>query len=179
MIRWQHTEQKQISNLTYKIVAHAATPLFQYNDCVDWAIEMLELGYDTPTLLIIAGMCKPVNPFEMPMYVDEVLNELGLEKKADEGAALSYDCYYVKRLLNSENIKYDLNTLCSRCWDMDGPDNIAELYNLNEHWNLLIDTSILVNDGALTIENIAEEVKKEAQNWLNKYQQQIDDTMWR
>ena len=37
---------------------------FNNDQTVDWALEMLTLGYDTPSLLILAGISKPTNFFE-------------------------------------------------------------------------------------------------------------------
>lgn len=46
----------QISELTYKVVAKSDLTTLNGDDCVDWAIEMLQLGHETPSLLILAGL---------------------------------------------------------------------------------------------------------------------------
>jgi len=52
-----------ISPLTYKVVAYQSVSDYDMDECVDWAIEMIELGYDTENLIILAGLTKPVNYF--------------------------------------------------------------------------------------------------------------------
>ena len=45
-----------ISDLTYKMVAYSIIEDFNPDECVDWAVEMLQAGYDTPVVGIIASM---------------------------------------------------------------------------------------------------------------------------
>jgi hypothetical protein len=170
---------KPISELTYKVVAHAAFEEFEYDDCVDWAVEMLQLGYDTPALLLLAGITKPANPFEMPKYVDEALNETGLKKKSGDEAALSYCCYYIKKLLESNDVKYDLITLCRKCYDASRENYVAAFEGLNDDWDLLKDGIYeSMYFGSLRLDNVENETKNDAQKWLDEYQKQIDDTLW-
>jgi hypothetical protein len=55
---------RPISPLTYKVLAYQAVPRFDMGICVDWALKMITLGFDTEHLLILAGLDKPVNYFE-------------------------------------------------------------------------------------------------------------------
>ena len=47
------------SDLTSRILAYKELKDFNIDQAVDWAIEMLYLGYETPSILILAGISKP------------------------------------------------------------------------------------------------------------------------
>lgn len=83
-----------ISDLTYKVVAYSDLTNINGDDCIDWAIEMLELNYETPSLLILAGLTKPTNQFEVRDYLKKALSELKLDEKNGDNATLSYSSYY-------------------------------------------------------------------------------------
>lgn len=71
-------------DLTDKIVSYAAAgPGFNMDESIDWAIEQLQLGHETPHLLMLAGMSKPVNYFETAPYLAQALIELHLEEKGE------------------------------------------------------------------------------------------------
>ncbi len=49
------------------------------SDVVDWAVDALVAGWDSPALEVLAGLDKPPNDFEVDRYVDRALSELGVE----------------------------------------------------------------------------------------------------
>jgi hypothetical protein len=59
-------------------------------ECVDWAIGLLEQGAKTRTVGILAGMMPPFNPFEMAELRDRVLEELGIADLPREQAIVAY-----------------------------------------------------------------------------------------
>lgn len=77
---------------TYRILAcqEFTEGVFDNDLIVDWAIEMLEYGYETDSLLILAGMPKPVNSFEVFPYLSSALKELGLTPLTGESAVIAY-----------------------------------------------------------------------------------------
>ncbi len=64
-------------------------------NCVDWAISMLEEGRDGHNLTMLAGMLPPYNHFEMAALRDRTLCELGI---ADLDAELAVRTFAVERL---------------------------------------------------------------------------------
>ena len=38
--------------------------LKDFDQSIDWTVEMLSIGYETSSLLILAGISKPTNFFE-------------------------------------------------------------------------------------------------------------------
>ena len=79
---------KPISELTYKIEAYPEIQQVDTNESIDWAIEMMELGYESPTLYMLASFNKPTNFFVVIDYVKDTVKELGLEMKIGDDATL-------------------------------------------------------------------------------------------
>ncbi|RYZ22494.1 MAG: hypothetical protein EOO10_21665, partial [Chitinophagaceae bacterium] len=99
---------KKISDLTYKVVAFPEIQNFNTDECVDWALEMVFLGHDTQTLLMLAGNAKPTNYFQTVDYLKQALKELKLEVLYGDKAILSFSSYYIKKISQSENIRENL-----------------------------------------------------------------------
>jgi hypothetical protein len=50
-----------ISPLTNEVIAYQEIPDFNMDDCIDWAIEMIGLGFDNENIIMLAGLSKPAN----------------------------------------------------------------------------------------------------------------------
>lgn len=59
-------------------------------ECVDWAIGLLEQGITTRNLAILAGMTPPLNPFEMAALRDRVLEDLRIPHLSRGEAIVAY-----------------------------------------------------------------------------------------
>jgi hypothetical protein len=49
------------------------------SDVVDWAVDALVAGWESPSLEVLAGLDRPPNEFEVDRYVERALSELGVE----------------------------------------------------------------------------------------------------
>ncbi|GAB2616303.1 hypothetical protein GCM10027035_10870 [Emticicia sediminis] len=125
---------KPISDLTYKIVAISDLPQSNINECIDWAIEMLILGYETPSLLILAGLSKPVNFFELNDYLQTTLKELNIQSKNGDEAILSYCSFYIKKISDGIDIEENLKEVYVFCLNNDYEDLVFDFYLL--YWAL-------------------------------------------
>lgn len=54
---------------------------------VAWAVGMLEVGRDSPSLRVLAGESAPFHPFEMEALVDRVFHELEIAPHGDRAQA--------------------------------------------------------------------------------------------
>ena len=125
----------KISDLTYKVVAFSEISNFNADECVDWATEMIFLGYDTPSLRILAGLDKPTNFFEVTGYLPEVLSSLNLTQKMGDEATLSYCSYYIKKIANSDNIRNNLTHVYQFCQARDYEKLVYNFYLLHWAWD--------------------------------------------
>ena len=124
-----------ISHLTYKVVAYSDLTIVNGDDCVDWAIEMLELGHETPSLLILAGLSKPTNQFEVKDYLKRALSELKLDEKTGDEATLSYSSYYITKIAKGEDVKRNLGMVYQFCQMRDYDKIIYDFYLLFWAWD--------------------------------------------
>jgi hypothetical protein len=90
------------SPLTDKMLAFAAVPCFRYDEAVDWAVDMLVRGYETPNLLILAGLSKPTDQWEALGYLQAAVRELGLSFDDRKAAALRYARYLVSQVAKGQ-----------------------------------------------------------------------------
>ena len=125
----------KLSDLTYKVVSFSDVVNFDTDQCVDWATEMIFLGYDTPSLCILAGLNKPTNYFEIVEFLPEVLSSLKLTQKKGDEATLSYCSYYIKKISASENIRQNLSHVYQYCQLRDYEGLIYDFYLLYWAWS--------------------------------------------
>lgn len=102
---------KNLSELTYKVTAYSEITGFNTDDCVDWATEMLESGNESPSLLILSGISKPTNYFEVIGYLKKSFGELGLTFKTGTEGIICYLNYLIIEISNRKNIREDLGKI--------------------------------------------------------------------
>jgi hypothetical protein len=166
------------SPLTYKVVAYQAVNNFNMDEAVDWAAEMIEVGFDTESLLILAGLVKPVNYFETVNFLDGAINELGLRLRTGDDGIISYCSYYVKQIAQGIDIRLGLQIICQYVIDFDYHSSIYDFCNLSWAWDDMDwnDGMQWYWDGA-TADNIEQIAIDTAKQWLNdniaSYEQRI------
>ena len=99
------------SLLTNKILAYKYLQDFNIDESIDWAVDMLSLGYETPSLLILAGLSKPTNFFEAENYLLGSLKELKIELPERHEAIIGYCRDFIEKISKSENVKENLYQL--------------------------------------------------------------------
>jgi len=72
---------------TYKILKAKAFNENIDETWVDWALEMMEAGYQSDNLYMLAGETKPFNQFELHELTKKVLEDLGFDY-SDKDAVL-------------------------------------------------------------------------------------------
>lgn len=161
-----------LSPLTYKIVAFAELQYENSDEVIDWAMEMVDLGHDTESLFILAGISKPTTFYEVRRYWKDALRELGLEIKTGEAATLSYASYYVHQIAENKKVRDNLRKLYRFCLCMDYEKLVYDFHKLYWAWGDLECEEYPYNyywpDANLgNIEGIA---IAEAKKWLEKYE---------
>jgi len=157
------------SGLTSKILAYQYLEDFNIDQAVDWAQEMLTLGYDTPSLLILAGISKPTNFFEAEKYLLSSLNELGIALPEKHDAIVEYCKTFIEKMAKSIDVKSNLQALYSTGQAFDYEKPIFDFYLLYWAWGDL-DYGETYQDYVpeATKNNIEELVTNKAIMWLQK-----------
>ena len=123
-----------VSDLTYKVVTYSDLTTVNGDDCVDWAIEMLQFGHETSSLLILAGLTKPTNQFGVRDYLKRTLSELKLDEKTGDDATLSYSSYYITKISRGEEVKRNLGIVYEFCLARNYEKIIYDFYLLYWAW---------------------------------------------
>lgn len=159
----------QTSELTNKILAYQHLKDFNIDHAVDWAVEMLSLGYETPSLLILAGISKPANFFESERFLLSSLNELGIVLPEKRNAIVGYCRTFIEKMAKSVNVKDNLKALYSTGLAFDYEKPIFDFYLFYWAWGDL-DYGEIYQDyvSEATKDNIEKLVREKAIEWLKK-----------
>ena len=157
-----------ISDLTYKVVALSEVIQLDPNECVDWAIEMLELGYESSHLLMLAASDKSTSYFEIKPYLERAAKELGLTMKNGDDGVISYSYYFIKEISLRKRVRYNLAELYGFCQQRDYEGIVYDFYLLYWAWDQIDydDTNQNHYWEGTNKENIEQTVVKVANDWL-------------
>lgn len=161
---------KPISELTCKIVAFSEIRQVDTNESIDWAVEMMELGYESPTLFMLASFNKPTNYFEVIGYIKDTIQELKLELKHGDDAVLSYASYYALQIAKGQRVRENLTELYKFCQIRDYNALVYDFYLLYWAWDDIDYEDTEYNHywyGARR-ENIEQIIIDEANKWIEK-----------
>ncbi|MGB8190680.1 MAG: hypothetical protein WCF67_02120 [Chitinophagaceae bacterium] len=157
-----------ISDLTYKIIAFHEFPAAKADEYIDWALEMVFNGHESPALFMLAGLSRTTNLFEATEHLQQSLKELNLKPKWGRKAFFSYCSYFIKKMAQSEDVRNNLRIVHQVC----SGDNFKlahELYLLYWAWGDL-EAGIYPQQywPDANIQSIESIVVSEAKKWLQK-----------
>jgi hypothetical protein len=153
---------------TARLVANQALQLACGQECVDWAIGMLEDRCDGPFLRMLASRCPPYNHFEIADNRDRAFEELGLRYPGDSAAINLYGAERIRIALDGgEDLAVTLHVLRDTCIAR-GYKELYEFYMLSFAYERL-----QAGEGQLywpdaTLENIFAIVRNEAEKLATK-----------
>lgn len=102
---------------------------------VNWAYEMLVAGYETESLLILAGMRGNLEYFEMWTLTDKVLKELEIDYADQNRVINAYISYMAQSVLSGEEKPLvALSILKSLYYDLDHEPLLSDFYDLYYAW---------------------------------------------
>ena len=78
---------------TFRILKDKACNADIDESWAEWAIEMIQVGYDVDSLYQLAGISKPYNQFELQDLTNEVLEDLQLDYSDKRRTTRNYVCY--------------------------------------------------------------------------------------
>jgi hypothetical protein len=165
-----------ISDLTYKVAAFSEIEAVRSDDFVDWAIDMLQLGHDSQSLILLAGLSKPTNFFESRDLLIASFSELNLQLKTNEDGIISFSKGYVESIANKSEIRKNLNILKDLCIGNDYENSIFDFYSLYFCWDVFDSGEDQQGYWETTPGTIEETVIDRAKKWMkeneNHYAQQ-------
>ena len=92
---------------TYKILKAKAFNQNIDESWIDWAIEMIEAGYESPNLYMLAGELKPYNQFELQDLTNKVLEDLKLDYSEKDAVIRNYVYYLITNSIDHPGSYYE------------------------------------------------------------------------
>lgn len=162
---------------TYKILKAKAFNEDIDESWVDWALEMMEAGYQSDNLYMLAGVTKPYNQWELHELTKRVLQDLGLSYADKEAVLKNYIHYLIANSVDHpENYYKTLRELKNICLDLHMDAAYMDFYLLYfAKDDLRVDEVQWYWDGA-NKENIDDIIRERFQKWMNEFEQQKPTT---
>lgn len=93
---------------TYKILKEKACNADIDESWSDWAIEMMQAGYEADTLYQLAGISKPFNQFVLQDLTNKVLKDLALDYSDKRKTIENYVYFLIKSNLDNIERYYEV-----------------------------------------------------------------------
>ena len=161
---------------TYKLLAQRHFSYFDSIKLVDWAVMMLENGYDSVSLIILAGLDKDSTE-EREKYFWKTIEELSIEvNKADFELIDNYAIYIAESVVNNKiSPKDGLSIMQNIVRSTDYSHKYIQFYDLDEDLDYLkYNNSTIFNIG-LSLENADSFIVKEFDLFLETEKLEVDD----
>jgi len=131
------------------------------NVWINWAVEMLMEGFNSQSLLFLAGENEKSNQFELQRLAENTLKELGLDYSNEDKVIKKYVCYLLdEAITGNKTFKSVLSSLKELYYEVQNDSLLLDFYLLYfAHEDLEFDTIQNYWDNA-TRENI-DQVTKE------------------
>jgi hypothetical protein len=116
---------------TYEILAFKVLNRSVDKNWTDWATEMLQAGFDTESLVILAGETAPFNQFELTHLTDKVFKELHLDYSDIDQVIKNYASYLIDKALSGQiEPSKVLDILKDICIERDYEKYLYDFYSL-------------------------------------------------
>lgn len=154
-----------------KVIMFCGTSRGDANDCVEWAVEALCRGEDSPNLRILAGLTPPLSSFEVRDYASKALRELeiGIPQGAEAISAYARDLVE-EILMSPEMMQTNLQILCDMCIAEDYQEDIYDFYMLRWAYDDLQQEEVQWYWEGADRSNIHEIVLNRCRDWLAEYE---------
>lgn len=138
---------------------------------IDWATSLLEDGYDSPSLRVLAGFVPEENYFEVESYLLKSLDELNIPILEEADAIKAYAYEILTGLVNHEITKEKaLRLLADICIEKESIE-LYDFYLLHFSLDDLKASPFAYHWKWATRENIDQIILQTARDWLEKHQE--------
>lgn len=116
---------------TYRVLMKKAFNEDVDETWIDWALEMIEAGYESDNLYILAGISRPYHQFELQRLTDKVLVDLNLDYEDQPQMIRNYVYYIISSTINEpSNYLSTLKEIRNICMDLDMEQEYMDFYLL-------------------------------------------------
>jgi hypothetical protein len=137
---------------------------FDFDLIEEWAIELINLGYESEALCTLATFYKPINSNEIMPYLKRTFLELNLKEKDQEETKVCYIRYHLSKIAKKEDIRKHFE-YAEKFYIGNGMQIEQNLNFLDEMW---LDMKYNVDScyNAMKINNSEQIVIEKAKLWL-------------
>lgn len=162
---------------TYKILKAKAFNENIDETWIDWALEMIEAGYESENLYMLAGETKPYNQFSLQDLTTKVLKDLKLDYSDKDVVIKEYVYYLISNSVDRPETYYKtLRELKNICIGLDMDSQYMDFYILYfAKQDLLVDEVQWYWEGA-NRENIEQVISEQFKSWLIEVEQKQQGT---
>jgi hypothetical protein len=137
---------------------------------IDWAGAMLQKGYDTPHLRMLAGESPPFNQSELRSLVDHVLRELDLDWSDARTVVENFTAELLERMLREEvPTSSALATLARICVELDYDHSLYDFYLLHRAQVDLAHSEMQAYLPGVNRGDIRERTRERALSWIAEH----------
>ncbi len=132
-------------------------------DYVNWAISMLINEISSTSLNILASLREPLNIFEVEVYFNRAIDELGMKEPSYEQCAKYYVRYLLRQIIddknNAMNFAYKIYEVVRESFTNEELEIWYEISEMIDDFRYGDNLKKLTNDFIITI--IVQEAKKQ------------------
>lgn len=144
---------------------------------VDWAVEMIEAGYRSDNLYMLAGETKPFNQFELHELTKKVLEDLGFDYSDKDTVLKNYVYYLIANSIDHPETYYKtLRELKNICQDLDLDAAYMDFYLLYYAKDELTVGEVQWYWDGANRENIDQIIQERFRMWIAEFEQQNSTT---
>lgn len=122
---------KNIPSSTYKILLNKALNRAVDDSWAFWAIEMIEAGFESDSLYVLAGILEPYNQFELEVLTSNVFDDLDLNYKNKNEVVQNYIRFLITNSINKpETFISVLKELSDFYFELDLDSNLSDFDRL-------------------------------------------------
>lgn len=156
---------------TYKVLINKVLPYESVEAWIDWALEMMEAGFETEHLILLAGLSEDVNRFQLDEIIKNTLKELSLDAIPEEEIVYGYVYYVIDQALSSKmSTKAVLGTLRDLCRDRDYDKKLFNFYSLSYAKQELEEAGVQFYWDGANNDNMDTIINTEFLEWKRKYE---------
>ena len=142
---------------------------------INWAMEMMEAGFENENLYVLAGISKPYNQFELQDLTTKVLTELNLEFSNQKLVIKNYVYYLISNsIYKIETYLETLRKLKNICIDLNLEHNYMNFYLLYFAKDDLVEQEYQHYWNDANRENIDEIITENYKNWKTEYETELN-----
>lgn len=159
---------KDFQILTDYILSFSVSDTFNTNLIEEWTIGLINLGFESDSIYMLASFSKPTAYYEIESYLKKVFTELKLVEKNKLEAEQSILKFHVNQIVNAINVRTNLSLVSDFFYSFESDTIIRDFYLLNYAWDDLEEFGISNYYNNVELNTIKKVVIEKAMLWIEK-----------